>query len=136
MLFSNQLAARRIATLIVIFVKLRKRHLPQRGDQEVSSVKGKTPELPGALPPGPHRSVAPGPHQGPLGGPRDPTRDGSHATACSTWFSPAASTFLTDTFSKMTGNFKILAKAQPAALPTAANRRQLTSIQLRSNAAQ
>ena len=72
--------------------------------------KIETPELPGALLPGPLPGHCPWTPPGALR-PLDPTRDGSRATACSTWFSPAASTFLTGTFSKMTGNFKILAKA-------------------------
>ena len=38
MLLSDQLAARRIAALMMIFVQLRKRHLPQRDYQAVSSV--------------------------------------------------------------------------------------------------
>ena len=37
MLLSNQLAVRRIAALMMIFVKLRKRHRPQREDQVVNN---------------------------------------------------------------------------------------------------
>ena len=69
--------------------------------------KGKTPELPGALPPGPPPGHCPWTPPGAL----RRARDGSCATARSTWVSPAASTFLTGILSKMMGNFKILAKA-------------------------
>ena len=38
MLLSDYLAAHRIAALMMIFAKLRKRHLPQRDEQAASSV--------------------------------------------------------------------------------------------------
>ena len=65
----------------------------------------------GAFPPEPLPGHCPLTPSGAFRWALDPTHDGSCTVARLIWVSPAASTVLTGPLSKITNNFKILAKA-------------------------